>query len=357
MVRFHQGRLNEAAEYYRQLVDLGEAGKASQVPLATVGKVGLAAISLERNHLDAAAKSLDEGLRLGQHWVGTNTLVSAAVTQSRLRQYSGDAEGAVKALDEVERLRHVRDSIPAVHRLARQRAWLKWLTGDLDGADLLVRHLDSAFGQATPEGKLPAAFHEGHQILQARVHLAHGQADQALTVLHQLEPVALAGGRFGRIIEICMLKALALQAQGSTAAALVQLGHSLELAEPEGIRRIYLDEGAPIAALLDLLCKSQEVPRRLRDYAQELLKALDSSSREVLPTRVPVSAFGTVEPLTRRERQVLHLLAAGLSGPEIAEELVVAYSTARSQIKSIYSKLGVHSRHEAIERAKELRLV
>jgi LuxR family maltose regulon positive regulatory protein len=66
---------------------------------------------------------------------------------------------------------------------------------------------------------------------------------------------------------------------------------------------------------------------------------------------------GLVESLTRRERQVLHLLVAGLSGPDIAEELVVAYSTVRSHIKSIYGKLGVHSRHEAIERAKALKLV
>jgi LuxR family maltose regulon positive regulatory protein len=161
----------------------------------------------------------------------------------------------------------------------------------------------------------------------------------------------------GRIIEICMLKALALQAQGNTSAALVQLSRSLELAAPERIRRIYLDEGAPIAALLERLRQSQEVPPRLRDYAQELLKALDSSSGEALATRAPVSAPGMVEPLTRRERQVLHLMAAGLSGPEMAAELVVAYSTVRSHIKSIYGKLGVHSRYEAIERAKALRLV
>jgi LuxR family maltose regulon positive regulatory protein len=64
-----------------------------------------------------------------------------------------------------------------------------------------------------------------------------------------------------------------------------------------------------------------------------------------------------VEPLTRRERQVLQLITAGLSGPEIAEELIVAYSTVRSHIKSIYGKLDVHSRHEAIERAKALGLV
>jgi LuxR family maltose regulon positive regulatory protein len=79
MARFHQGRLREAAEYYRQLVDLGGQGKASQLLLAAVGQVGLASISLERNELDAAARHLAEGLRLGQHWVGTNTPVSCVM--------------------------------------------------------------------------------------------------------------------------------------------------------------------------------------------------------------------------------------------------------------------------------------
>jgi LuxR family maltose regulon positive regulatory protein len=357
MARFHQGRLSEAAEYYRQLVDLGEDGKVSQLPLAAVGKVGLAAVCLERNELDAAARHLAEGLRLGRHRVGTNTLVSAALTESRLKQYSGDAEGAARALDEAERLGHVRDSAPAMHRLGRQRAWLKLLGGDLDSADHLLRHLEDPFGQVAFAGELPASFHEGHQILQARVHLGRGQADLALAVLRRLEPVAEAAGRFGRLIEICMLKALALQAQGHAPAALVEVDRSLELAAPEGIRRIYLDEGAPMAALLELFRQSQEAAHRLRDYAQALLEALDSSPGEALGHRVPVPASGIVEPLTRRERQVLHLMVAGLSGPEIAEELVVAYSTVKSHVKGIYGKLGVHSRHEAIARAQALKLV
>ncbi len=357
MARFHQARLSEAAEYYRQLVDLGMQGKISQLPLAAVGQVGLASICLERNELDAAARHLDEGLRLGQYWVGANTLVSAAVTQSRLSQYSGDGAGALKALDEAERLGHVRNSAPSMHRLARQRAWLKLAEGDLDGADHLIKRLDGPFGQATFEWKPPAPFHEGQQILQARVDLGRGQADLALAVLDQLESAAEAAGRFGRIIEIRLLQALALQAQGDTPAALVQLGRSLELAEPERITRIYLDEGAPLAALLEALCQSQEIPAPLRDYAQRLLEALDASSRGVVKPRTPVSTPGMVETLTRRERQILHLMAAGLSGPEIAEELVVAYSTVRSHVKSIYGKLGAHSRHEAIERAKALKLV
>jgi DNA-binding NarL/FixJ family response regulator len=57
-----------------------------------------------------------------------------------------------------------------------------------------------------------------------------------------------------------------------------------------------------------------------------------------------------VEPLTERERQVLRLLAAGLSGTEVAYELVISVGTARAYIESLYSKPDAHNREEAIER-------
>ncbi len=64
-----------------------------------------------------------------------------------------------------------------------------------------------------------------------------------------------------------------------------------------------------------------------------------------------------VEPLSERELQVLRLLAAGLSSTEVAQELYIAVGTARTHIKNIYSKLGVHRRIEAITRAQELGLI
>src|SRR4051794_5426104 len=64
-----------------------------------------------------------------------------------------------------------------------------------------------------------------------------------------------------------------------------------------------------------------------------------------------------VEPLTRRERQVLALLAEGFSGPEIAEKLTVALSSVKFHIQNIYGKLGANSKRQAITRAGELGLL
>ena len=64
-----------------------------------------------------------------------------------------------------------------------------------------------------------------------------------------------------------------------------------------------------------------------------------------------------LEPLTRREREILALLAQGLSGPEIAEKLHLAKSSVKWYFQQLYSKLGVNSKQRALLRAGELGLL
>jgi LuxR family maltose regulon positive regulatory protein len=65
---------------------------------------------------------------------------------------------------------------------------------------------------------------------------------------------------------------------------------------------------------------------------------------------------GMVEPLSERELEVLRLIAAGLANREIAEELYIAVGTVKRHINHIYGKLGVHSRTQALARARDLDL-
>ena len=357
MARFYQGRLDEAADHYRWLVDLGTQGESSRRPLAAVGHVGLAGICVERNELDAARLHLDEGTRLGQHRVGANTLVSATIARSRLRYYAGDTEGAFTALAATEQIPHVRDSGLSMHRLIRQRAWLELAQANPDQAAHLVRRLVGLFGQGRFGGTIPASLNEAQQILLARVHLAQGRPVEALEVLDAISAPAEAAGRFGRLLEIALLRALAFQAQHHSSAALTELARSLELAEPEGYVRVYVDSGPPTAGLLEDLGRRASMPARLQQYARALLASFGPVPEEIAQTGIQVPTPVLAEPLTPRERQVLRLMATDLSGPEIAQELVVATSTVRSHIKSIYGKLDVHSRYEAIERARALQLV
>ncbi len=58
-----------------------------------------------------------------------------------------------------------------------------------------------------------------------------------------------------------------------------------------------------------------------------------------------------------RELEVLRLLAAGMSNPEIAQQFVVSINTVKTQIKSIYGKLDVHRRADAVAKARALQLL
>jgi len=157
------------------------------------------------------------------------------------------------------------------------------------------------------------------------------------------------------LIEILILQAIVLQAQGETEGALTVLERALTLAEPEGYVRSFIDQGEPMGRLLQRAATRGIVP----DYVRMLLAALESETADQRRSQVTksTSPSALIEPLTERELQVLRLLTTRLTSTEIAEQLFLSPNTVRSHMKSIYGKLDVHSRQEALERASELGLL
>jgi LuxR family maltose regulon positive regulatory protein len=197
-------------------------------------------------------------------------------------------------------------------------------------------------------------FREYEHITLARVLIAQHKSDgadhaihDAMGLLDRLLEAAEEGKRAGSAIEISVVQALAHQAQGDIAAALVLLERALTLAEPEGYVRTFVDEGPPMAALLRETAKLGVAP----DYVHRLRAAFRKAEGKT-PTTQPL-----IEPLSERELEVLRLLSTELSGPEIAHELVVSLTTIRTHTQNIYGKLGVHNRRAAVLRAEELNLL
>ncbi len=85
--------------------------------------------------------------------------------------------------------------------------------------------------------------------------------------------------------------------------------------------------------------------------------AAELSATSSVTTRRATAAQPLVEPLSERERQVLRLIADGLSNAEIAARLVIAQGTVKRHINNIYGKLGVESRTQAVARSRELGLL
>jgi LuxR family maltose regulon positive regulatory protein len=174
--------------------------------------------------------------------------------------------------------------------------------------------------------------------LVARLWLSRGAGAQAMAILAPLLESARQDGRQTDALEIALLTALALDASGNRDAARQSIAAVLADAAGEGYRRLFLDEGAAAADLIRAALPSL-TSQPVRRYAQSLL--LPFVGQSPAPLELPR------QPLSQQERRVLALLAEGRSNPEIASTLIVSVHTVRSQVRSIYRKLGVHTRAAA----------
>jgi LuxR family maltose regulon positive regulatory protein len=162
-----------------------------------------------------------------------------------------------------------------------------------------------------------------------------------------LDPL-LENGYFLQAAKCLLLRALAYDLGEETDKALSSLNQALELARPGSLVSIFIEAGPQ---LLPLLAK---VSGRYQPYAASIGQAFASQLSQA-GAQPPASTLA--DPLTGREQEVLQQIAAGLSNREIQEKLVISKNTVRTHIKNLYSKLGVHSRTQAIKRARELNLL
>jgi LuxR family maltose regulon positive regulatory protein len=154
-------------------------------------------------------------------------------------------------------------------------------------------------------------------------------------------------------LKIMILQALALQAHGDKDEAMQQLGGGLALAEPGGFIRIFVDEGRPMAQLLSESAARGIMP----DYCGKLLAVFEAERQKEVDKSYPSPAQPLIDSLTKRELEILILIAAGLKNKEIADQLIISLNTVLYHIKNIYSKLGVNKRTLAVAKAKEIGLI
>jgi LuxR family maltose regulon positive regulatory protein len=160
-------------------------------------------------------------------------------------------------------------------------------------------------------------------------------------------------------------KALAFQAAGDTSQANIALTESMLLAEPEGYKRVFLDEGQSMQFLLNQWL-SQTESHPVRNFAAQLLLQLDKELRANKLAHEKVSSLlgllsrpgqDLIEPLSQRELEVLQIMALGKTNQEIAQQLIISPGTVKAHAASIYRKLDVANRTEAVARARQLDLL
>ena len=151
------------------------------------------------------------------------------------------------------------------------------------------------------------------------------------------------------------MRALIFKAKADTVAALGELTLALRLAEPGGLIRIFISMGKPVAELLEAIIevKKKDHDEPITGFSLAYVKKLLTIFKAGTPAKID----GLMDPMSSRELEVLHLIAAGLSNREIADNLFISLNTVKTHAKNINSKLNVHSRTRAVARAKELKLL
>ena len=173
-----------------------------------------------------------------------------------------------------------------------------------------------------------------------------GQSERLLPLLHQLKHIVEASNRLGDLARLQMMQLLLFVQNKNTAVSLEILTSLLNQTETEGYIRLFVDEGQIIA---DLLRQLPATP--YRDHLLTQFPKTENANEKSSPSQL------LVEPLSERELEVLALIADGATNQQIADQLVIAKSTAKKHVSNIIGKLGVENRTAAIARARELGLI
>ena len=353
-IRRDQGQLREAARLYRQFLTIVPADHDALRMAAPHLHLGLAVIAHEQGDAQAAALHLRTSKEQGEQAALIDWPFRWRVVEASIEEASGNCESALDLLDAAER-HYLPNPVPDVRPVAALKARVYLQQGNLPAAtawaaacgitatdDLSYRR---EFEHLTLARLLVAHLAQSVRARHRREHIISAQHD-VLDLLARLCVAAEAGGRIGSQIEALLLQSLVYAAVDDGEQARVPLQRALALAEPEGYVRLFADEGAPLARLLE---REREAGGGTLTFIQRIQAAF--VSQLVAPSLAPDP---TVEPLTTREREVLRLIAEGLSNQELAARLHLSPQTVKVHTRNIYSKLGVASRTQAIARGREL---
>ncbi len=338
-----QGKLHQAADSCRHAIGLAE-----QSPAMAGNYITLGALLYEWNELEAAIKHVLKGIELSQLSGNLEFQSGGYRMLARIRIARNDATAAYSALQKADEF--YRDKKVSPLDGARTAACYVLInlaqsniSAALDWAARITEEVDSS------------SFYPRLYLTQARLLLAQGNKRTASEQLAEKYEIAVQSGLQYGVVETRAMQALAAS---TPAEALAFLADALELAQPEGYIRTFIDKGEPMAELLNQAA-SQGITV---NYVSRLLSAFKVEKETKAKTGISYSSPDTAiqtltEPLSERELEVLRLLVAGLSNREISKRLIVSIGTVKTHVHNILNKMNVSNRTQATTRARELNLI
>ena len=307
-----------------------------------------------RNELEAAESVLLKVLD-DRHTINPSYVANAGFILAYIYLSQGSEVAAAQVFDQI--VTHCReiDNATVLSIIQAFEAEFALLRGDFPQAHQIFKHADF-------DVRPPLWFLYVPQLTPIKCLLAEGTEDslkKAHTRLIEWEERMRRINRVNVRIEILALLALVCHKQSDEAAALEHLQTALELAEPGGWIRTFVDLGMPMIDVLKILVQHQ--PGQV--YSQQTLEACQAERRKIAhskpdeTTKPRISEQHPHNDLTPREIEILPLLAEGMSNKEIAARLFVSPETVKKHLQNIYKKLNTKKRIEALKKAGEIGII
>jgi LuxR family maltose regulon positive regulatory protein len=326
-------------------------GNRSFVHTRTFAEYFIGTIHYLQNHIQTAQPSL-LNVVANRQAANPNYVAHATFSLTNIYFSKGNETTADRMLDQVKAYCRVSDHIMILPIIQAFEAEFALHRGDAKGAEHSSQQTD--FDVQEPMWFLYIPQFTPIKSLLARG--THESLQEAHNRLVQWEKQMRRINRKSILIEVLALLALVCHKQKDEAAALHNLQNALDLAEPGNWIRTFVDLGMEMEDLLNCLIQQQTG----QTYAQQILKACQVENR--IKASIPLDTTTTPQIsespsqsiLTRREIDILPLLAKGLSNREIAAKLHIAPVTVKTHLQNIYKKLKTRNRIEALQRSREL---
>lgn len=356
-----QGRHNEAiqlCENSRKSVanSLGERSHTANMLSTLFG-----AMLYERNELERAKALLDESFYYVKEQGSADSLLAAYLTKARLHMVDGDSEGVLETLRDGQSLGYVRGFPRVSLVLLAEEVLFNVRGGKIDVARSIIAQNHKLDGLVEELGShWLAALSDP---LRLRIDICEGSnLGASLGFLSSSIHRAKSLGQGRKVIELLILKVLALAKMGELGESLRVLSEALVKASEQYYVRLFLDEGGQIKQLIAEMINRGALSRLSLD-SKFLKHIIDGFSieydlvGEVVDSSADNDRNLLLGKITDKEADILKLLADGLSNKQLAASLFVTEGTVKWHLHNIYTKLNVRSRSEAVAKARKLTIV
>ena len=336
-----QGHLHQAADVYRQALDYAESRGEALFPAYGMIRMRWADLYYQWNRLDEAEKLLRQGLERIEFVGNVVGMIYGRYLLGLIQSARGERAALEKTyleMKEIESKAHSAYFLWQINTLCGLIGIRLGIPPDTDG--------EIAIPPITPDEEPGTNQFEGH-ILRIKRRLALNDAEGLGETLQLLRKIAERRGFIFWLIDILILEAITWQLQGGSQQAEACLERAMGLAEPEGILRPFVDGGEKVRELLKF-GKIQANHSDLQRFAGQILDACEPGME-----KPPEPSKSAPSPLSKREIELLDLIAAGRSNKEIAGELYISLGTVKRHTVNIFTKLDVKNRTEAVAKARE----